>query len=92
MAGDGELDAAEFVRLTRAAQQGAAAGDHPGAVELFDAALALWRGDALAEFGEADVIGVEAARLTALRLDAVEARADALLNLGRAGEVVGGVT
>ena len=46
---DGELDAAEFVHLLAAAREHGAAGEHHRVVDILDAALALWRGDALAE-------------------------------------------
>jgi predicted ATPase/DNA-binding SARP family transcriptional activator len=84
-----ELDASCFVQLVTVAQEQAAAGDHGRALALLDTALALWRGDVLAEF---DVAGLGAegdvARLTELRLAAVEERVEALLALGRTAEVV----
>ncbi|MEU6710612.1 BTAD domain-containing putative transcriptional regulator [Nonomuraea sp. NPDC046802] len=49
-----------------------------------DTALGLWRGPALAEFGELSWAATEAARLEELRLIAVERRAGAGLSLGRA--------
>ncbi|MFC4014838.1 BTAD domain-containing putative transcriptional regulator [Nonomuraea purpurea] len=49
-----------------------------------DTALGLWRGPALAEFGELSWAATEAARLEELRLIAVERRAGAGLALGRA--------
>ena len=58
-------------------------------LEELEAALALWRGDALADVtGEAFAIG-EAARLEELRLGAVELRNDLLLRLGQHHELVG---
>ncbi|WP_436497036.1 BTAD domain-containing putative transcriptional regulator [Actinokineospora sp. HUAS TT18] len=50
--------------------------------ELLDAALALWRGPALAGLGDSTLTG-EAARLDELRLTAVEERVAADLELGR---------
>ena len=52
-------------------------------------ALALWRGPALAEFGEEPFARVEAARLEDLRLAALEERIEADLALGRHAELVG---
>jgi DNA-binding SARP family transcriptional activator len=52
-------------------------------------ALALWRGPALADFGEAGFAQREAARLEELQLTCLEARLDADLARGRAGELVG---
>ncbi len=86
---DGELDAAEFRRLTELARERAAAGDHRAAADLLDTALGLWRGEALGEFDavEIDVDG-RLALLADLRLAAVEARAAALLALGRGRAVL----
>ena len=86
---DGELDAAEFRRLTELARERAAAGDHRAAADLLDTALGLWRGEALDEFDavEIDVDG-RLALLADLRLAAVEARAAALLALGRGRAVL----
>ncbi|MGN9839676.1 BTAD domain-containing putative transcriptional regulator [Nonomuraea sp. H19] len=53
-----------------------------------DTALGLWRGPALAEFGELSWAATEAGRLEELRLMAVERRADAGLALGRATSLV----
>ncbi|MEV4108946.1 BTAD domain-containing putative transcriptional regulator [Nonomuraea sp. NPDC049695] len=53
-----------------------------------DTALGLWRGPALAEFGELSWAATEAGRLEELRLIAVERRADAGLALGRATSLV----
>jgi predicted ATPase/DNA-binding SARP family transcriptional activator len=74
------VDAHRFERLARAGQQALAKADHSGATELLDAALALWRGPALAGVL---VAGTRAARLEELRLAAVEDRAEAGLALGR---------
>lgn len=85
---DGELDAAEFVHLLAAAREHGAAGEHHRVVDILDAALALWRGDALADFADLDFAVAEIARLDDLRLAAIEERIDALLHLNRDGEVV----
>ncbi|WP_245886001.1 AfsR/SARP family transcriptional regulator [Xylanimonas oleitrophica] len=63
-------------------------GTAPGtALHRADDALALWRGTPYAGI-DAPWARTERARLTELRLDAVERRADALLTLGRAAEAV----
>lgn len=85
---DGELDAAQFVRLLGAARAHGAAGEYDRSVHTLDAALAMWRGDALAEFADLDFAVTEIARLDELRLVAVEERIDALLHLNRDGEVI----
>jgi predicted ATPase/DNA-binding SARP family transcriptional activator len=82
------LDAAEFERLVGSARAAAAAGDHGRALADLDAALALWRGDALAEFADEEFAVATAARLTELRTTALEDHAEALLELGRAAEAL----
>ncbi|WFE27851.1 BTAD domain-containing putative transcriptional regulator [Solwaraspora sp. WMMD791] len=57
------------------------------ALDLLDRALGWWRGPAYAGFDE-PWARVERSRLDQLRLDAVEQRAAALLELGRAAEAV----
>ncbi|MFF0259561.1 BTAD domain-containing putative transcriptional regulator [Streptomyces microflavus] len=58
------------------------------AVALWDEALACWRGPVLADFPAAAWAAAEGARLEALRLDAVERRADALMATGAARDAV----
>ena len=61
------------------------------AAALLREALGLWRGAALAEFGEEPFARVEAARLEELRLAALEDRIEADLALARHGDLVGEV-
>ncbi|MGY1722771.1 BTAD domain-containing putative transcriptional regulator [Blastococcus sp. SYSU DS0533] len=56
--------------------------------ELLERALACWRGPAYAEVADTAWAAPEVARLDELRLTALEARAQADLDLGRAGAVV----
>jgi predicted ATPase/DNA-binding SARP family transcriptional activator len=86
---DDELDATRFPDLVAEARACAAGGDHGRALDLLDTALAMWRGDVLAEFDTA-TLGAEAdvARLADLRLVAIEERAEAMLHLGRGREVI----
>ncbi|MFB7326425.1 BTAD domain-containing putative transcriptional regulator [Streptomyces sp. NPDC056190] len=51
-------------------------------------ALGWWRGPAFADFGDERWLRSERSRLTELRLQAVERRADARIALGRAAEAV----
>jgi predicted ATPase/class 3 adenylate cyclase/DNA-binding SARP family transcriptional activator len=76
------FDALVHVGLTSTHRPDAALG-------AFDDALALWRGPAFAEFVDEEFAEAEAARLEELRIDAIEARAAALLEVDRAGEAVG---
>jgi predicted ATPase/DNA-binding SARP family transcriptional activator len=59
------------------------------ALDEVDAALALWRGDALEDVAGMDFARGEITRLDELRWAAIERRADLLLRLGRHGEAVG---
>ncbi|MFI8099701.1 AfsR/SARP family transcriptional regulator [Streptomyces sp. NPDC086023] len=84
-AGGYRLDAArEDVDLYRFEQLVTAAGTAPGPAEaaaLYDRALALWRGPALADLPDRSA---EAARWDAVRLDARRGAFEAALALGRA--------
>jgi DNA-binding SARP family transcriptional activator len=76
------LDLERFERLVEDAR----AADPTRASELLREALALWRGPALAEFEE-PYVRAEAARLEALRLNALEERIRVDLACGRHDEV-----
>ncbi|WP_371558471.1 AfsR/SARP family transcriptional regulator [Streptomyces longwoodensis] len=80
-------DAVDAWRFEDAAAEVAAAPPR-AAVALWDAALARWCGPALADFPHAAWAAAERARLEALRLDADERRADALLASGAARDAV----
>ncbi|MFF3362109.1 BTAD domain-containing putative transcriptional regulator [Streptomyces misionensis] len=80
-------DAVDAWRFEDCAARAAKAPPH-AAVALWDEALAHWRGPALADFPTAAWAAAEQARLEALRLDAVERRADALLATGAARDTV----
>lgn len=84
------IDAEAFVRRIRAVRADAAAGQRPTAQHLarYDAALALWRGDALADFASESWAVAESVRLEELRTAARVERAQAALALGRHAEVV----
>jgi predicted ATPase/DNA-binding SARP family transcriptional activator len=78
----GATDASQFEDLVVKARD-AATADQPGqAAALLDEALALWRGEAYAEFADEDFARAEAARLDELRVTAIEDRIDAELALG----------
>ena len=86
-----QIDAHRFERVVRQVSR-SESHDRTEMLEALrelEAALALWRGDALADVtGEAFAIG-EAARLEDLRLVAIELRTDLLLRLGQHHELVG---
>jgi len=77
------VDAHRFVRLVGEGREVFAGGDPASASTVLREALALWRGHALADFTYEPFAQTEIARLEELRLDAVEARIEADLALGR---------
>jgi predicted ATPase/DNA-binding SARP family transcriptional activator len=80
----GDVDVYRFARLIDSARR---SGEAERAIDAYDNALTLWRGEPLVDFsGEAWAIG-EAARLTELRLAAVGERAERMLTLGRYEQV-----
>jgi DNA-binding SARP family transcriptional activator/tetratricopeptide (TPR) repeat protein len=84
----GELDLTRFESLLGAARQAARDGSWESAAAQARAALALWRGEPLADVESELLIAREAPRLAELRLQALEIRIDADLQLGRPGEVI----
>jgi DNA-binding SARP family transcriptional activator/Tfp pilus assembly protein PilF len=84
----GELDVARFGELRAAGQAAARAGAWEQASAQLGQALALWRGQPLADVPSQVLAAAEVPRLAAMRLDAIEARIDADLHLGRHREVV----
>ena len=79
-----ELDLDRFERLV-----GSAEGAEPrAAAQLLREALALWRGDPLADLAYEAFVQGPAARLSEVRLNAVEKRIDAELELGLHGDLV----
>ena len=87
-----QLDSWLFERRLREAEtvsMRSTAADLATAAAILDEALALWRGEPLADVaGEQFALG-EIARFEELRRAAVETRVDVLLDLGRHRELVG---
>ncbi|MGD9998148.1 MAG: BTAD domain-containing putative transcriptional regulator [Ilumatobacteraceae bacterium] len=83
-----QIDAHQFTALVSGARRDAAAGNPVAALEGFEAALALWRGPALAGVGGDDSSRSAVVRLEEERLAAIEDRFDTLLALGRHVETV----
>ncbi|HKH15744.1 MAG TPA: AfsR/SARP family transcriptional regulator [Solirubrobacterales bacterium] len=81
--GPDEVDADRFKRLADDGREALDRGDAARAAEQLRAALELWRGEPLADFAYEDFARNEIARLTELRLGAVEDRIEADLALGR---------
>lgn len=84
-----QLDAERFVRLTDEGRRLLEEGDADAAAERFRAALALWRGPALADLAYESFARPEVERLEELRLVVLEERIDAELALGRQDALVG---
>jgi DNA-binding SARP family transcriptional activator len=85
----GELDLGDFTRLRDRAAEAAAAGAWDRAARLLRDALALWDGDPLSDVPSAYLRRTEVPRLAELRQEALLARIDADLRLGRHGAVTG---
>jgi predicted ATPase/DNA-binding SARP family transcriptional activator len=78
------VDSARFENLAAAARRHG--DDRERAIDLYDAALALWRGRAFADADAADAVRGEAIRLEELRTRAGEERAVLLLEGGRSAD------
>ena len=86
------VDATDVHRYELLVEQGraaAAGGDLATAIALLAEADATWRGDPLAEFAYEEFASAPIARLSELRLAAIEERLDAELQLGRHHAVIG---
>lgn len=83
-----KVDARRFEQLLGEAGELLAAEQAARAEALLDEALALWRGDPLADVAHEGFAQAEIARLTELRYAALEARAAARLALGRHATVI----
>jgi len=86
--GDGEFDVREFSALAARGQAAAAAGTWAQAASLLREALGLWRGEPLADVPSQLLRAREAPALKDQRLQALVARIDADLHLGRPGQVL----
>jgi DNA-binding SARP family transcriptional activator/ABC-type transport system substrate-binding protein len=78
-----QIDVRRFELLLEEGRRANAAGKPAEAVEALGAALALWRGNALADLAYEEFARTEIERLEELRLVAIEERIDAELALGR---------
>jgi DNA-binding SARP family transcriptional activator len=83
---EGALDADRFERLAAAAAEAKRDGDVVAALDAADAALALWRGEVLADFPYEPFTEAIRLRLDERRLEVLELRSEALLAGGRAAE------
>jgi len=84
----GELDLESFRQLSERGYAARKAGDWGGAARDLGAALDLWRGNPLADVDSDVIQAIDAPHLAQLRIEAVEARIDADLHLGRHASVI----
>jgi DNA-binding SARP family transcriptional activator len=85
--GTDELDADRAANLLAEGREARAGGNHEAAAGALGAALALWRGQPLADVAYDGFAQDEIARLDELRLECLEERLDADLHRGRHAEV-----
>ena len=83
-----DVDVHRFTAIVTEARAATAAGYAAQALERFDAALALWRGPALAGVGPDEQVRSVVVRFEEERALAIEDRFDVLLALGRHAEAV----
>lgn len=84
----GELDIDRFAELLSSARAASANGAFEQAAKQLRQGLALWRGEPLADV-PSDVLALrELPRLTEMRLQAIEARVDADMQLGKYSDVI----
>lgn len=89
MVGGGELDVATFRECLAASRSAARDGAWAAAADQARTALALWRGEPLADVSSAVLSARDVPRLNEMRLQALETRIDADLRLGRDEELAG---
>ena len=82
------IDAVRFERQAVDGIRLMAGGDAGGALAALDRALTVWRGPPYADFSYETFAQAEIARLTELRLAAVEARLSALIATGQAATAI----
>jgi DNA-binding SARP family transcriptional activator len=87
-AADGELDLVRFESLMTAARVAGRDGAWDAVAARTEEALALWRGEPLADIESETLVQREAPRLAELHVQALQMRIDADLRLGRHAEVV----
>jgi WD40 repeat protein/DNA-binding SARP family transcriptional activator len=85
---EGELDADRFERLVEDGRRALKAGEAERAADLLRAALALWRGPALADLSDEAALQNDRNRLEEQRLSALELRIEADLARGGDAELI----
>jgi DNA-binding SARP family transcriptional activator/Tfp pilus assembly protein PilF len=87
-AAEDEVDVLTFRSLCERGGQAARAGDWTRAADLLGQALALWRGKPLADVSSEVLHREQAPQLEQLRLQALESRMSARLNLGQHAQLI----
>lgn len=82
------VDVQQFDRLVTAGRRDLADERHESAAQKLRAALALWRGEPLADFAFHDFAAADISRLSTIRIAAVEDRIEAELACGRHAALV----
>ena len=85
---DEELDTRLFSQFAATARAAASADEHAVALRVYEQALGLWRGDALAGVELEGAAQIDAARLDQERRSVAEERVDSALALGRHRELI----
>ena len=85
-------DVQEFRRLVRAGREAAEAGDPRAVSEFLGRASDLWRGPALSDVRQGQILETEAASLEETRLGVLERRIQADLALHRHADILGELT
>jgi predicted ATPase/DNA-binding SARP family transcriptional activator len=83
-----QVDVTRFEQLVRAGRDELARGDHDAGSQSIRGALRLWRGPALADVADMPFAAATIARVSELRLAAIEDRIDADLAVGSGAELV----
>jgi YVTN family beta-propeller protein len=87
--GDAAVDATRFEQLVRDGRAQLAQHESAGAAASLTGALALWRGEVLADLADFDFVAPLAARLQQLRRSAIGSRIEAELALGHHHAAIG---
>ncbi|WP_460717930.1 AfsR/SARP family transcriptional regulator [Nocardia heshunensis] len=83
-----DIDLHRFTRLIAVGIEQLASGAHARAAETLDVALALWHGSPFTDLADNVDLYWHADRVNQVRLEAIEARADAYLAIGRSRDLL----
>ncbi|MDO3635009.1 BTAD domain-containing putative transcriptional regulator [Mycolicibacterium arseniciresistens] len=86
------VDLAVFARRCAEVAGAVEAADWTAALDVADAAMALWRGPFLADLSDQPWVAQDAARVEVMRADCLDKRITALLALGRVSQALAAVS